>query len=147
MPLAAPVTRALRPVRSTSTEDLLGTIEASFTFLLHPETFLSRKVPSPKLARETSIGQISDVVSTAVLEKDEPLSRRRYHVHTLRETAESRSIYLARTLMHILRVPLGCGVGATLLYYHLVTVLEVTLERCLGQAWQKRSEAPGRWCR
>src|SRR5829696_3997022 len=87
MPLAAPVTRALRPLRSTSTDDFPGTIEASFMFLLHPEKFLSRTIPSPNLDRETSIGHIPDVVSPAVLEKVEPLSRRRYQVHTLRKTA------------------------------------------------------------
>src|SRR5918997_6317520 len=56
MPLAAPVTRVLRPVRSTSTDDFPGNIEASFMFLLRPEKFRYRRVLSRELDREISIG-------------------------------------------------------------------------------------------
>jgi len=58
MPLAAPVTRALRPVRSTFTEDLPGTKEATFMFL-HPDEFAPKANRAPKSDRETSIGEVS----------------------------------------------------------------------------------------
>src|SRR5215211_3079733 len=45
IPLAAPVTNALRPVRSTLTDDGPDTVEASFMFLLHPGVLLTRSFP------------------------------------------------------------------------------------------------------
>src|SRR5215217_1073043 len=51
IPLAAPVTRALRPVRSTLTDDGPDTVEASFMSLLHPGVLLTltRSFPRTRL--------------------------------------------------------------------------------------------------
>src|ERR671917_2392236 len=54
MPLAAPVTRALRPVRSTFTDDLSGSVKASLISLLRLER---RRVLDVFLPYEPSIGQ------------------------------------------------------------------------------------------
>src|SRR5215207_128430 len=47
IPLAAPVTRALRPVRSTLTDDCPGTMKASLMSLLHPRDLLSLTASFP----------------------------------------------------------------------------------------------------
>src|SRR5215210_5942717 len=56
IPLAAPVTRALRPVRSTLTDDGPGVMKTSFLFLLKLEAFACpRQDLSPMRHQETSI--------------------------------------------------------------------------------------------
>src|SRR5215218_3809135 len=56
IPLAAPVTRALRPVRSTLTDDGPDVMETSFMALLRLEELACpRQVHSPMRRRETSI--------------------------------------------------------------------------------------------
>src|SRR5215208_1836075 len=48
IPLAAPVTMALRPVRSTLTDDGPDSVEASFMSLLHPGVLLTLTQSFPR---------------------------------------------------------------------------------------------------